>query len=139
MEFLIPSRTARPSDDPIFALNAEAVAKKKAGEAVINATVGALLDDSCRLAPVQRYATPRDFARAATALLPAPAVVVFVTGSRTPLAELRAIETAFPADTEIVAIRAERGGEPRLQIVSRLRVLTVTELGDLPKLLRRIS
>ncbi|GAA2081052.1 DUF58 domain-containing protein [Pseudolysinimonas kribbensis] len=103
------------------------------------ATVGALLDDSCRLAPVQRYATPRDFARAATALLPAPAVVVFVTGSRTPVAELRAIETAFPPDTDLVAIRVERGGEPRLQVVSRLRVLTVTELGDLPKLLRRIS
>lgn len=102
------------------------------------ATVGALLDDSCRLAPVERHATARDFVRAATALLPAPAVVVFVTGSRTPITELRAIETAFPPDTDVVAIRAERGGEPRLQQVSRLRVLTVTELGDLPKLLRRI-
>jgi uncharacterized protein (DUF58 family) len=103
------------------------------------ATVGALLDDSCRLAPVQRHATARDFARAATALLPSPAVVVLVTGSRTPLPELRAVETAFPSDTEVVAIRAERGGAPRLQVVSRVRVLTVTELGDLPRLLRGIS
>jgi len=49
MEFLIPSRTTRPADDPIFALNAEAQARKKAGEAIINATVGALLDDDGKL------------------------------------------------------------------------------------------
>lgn len=52
MEFLIPSRTARPADDPIFALNAEAQARKKAGEAIINATVGALLDDDGKLAVI---------------------------------------------------------------------------------------
>ncbi|TKD13161.1 aminotransferase class I/II-fold pyridoxal phosphate-dependent enzyme [Polyangium fumosum] len=52
MEFLIPSRTARPADDPIFALNAEAQARKKSGEPVINATVGALLDDDGKLAVI---------------------------------------------------------------------------------------
>lgn len=50
MEFLIPSRTARPADDPIFALNAEATARREKGEAVINATVGALLNDDGKLA-----------------------------------------------------------------------------------------
>lgn len=35
----------RPGDDPIFALNAEASARKARGEAIINATIGALLDD----------------------------------------------------------------------------------------------
>lgn len=45
MTFVIPSRAKRPSDDPIFALNAEARARAQAGEKVINATVGALLDD----------------------------------------------------------------------------------------------
>ncbi len=53
MEFLIPTRTARPGDDPIFALNAEAQARKKAGESVVNATVGALLDDDGKLAIIQ--------------------------------------------------------------------------------------
>ncbi|MDI1477087.1 aminotransferase class I/II-fold pyridoxal phosphate-dependent enzyme [Polyangium sp. y55x31] len=52
MEFLIPSRTARPADDPIFALNAEAQARKKSGEPVINATVGVLLDDDGKLAVI---------------------------------------------------------------------------------------
>ena len=50
MEFLIPSRTSRPGDDPIFALNAEAQARKKSGESIVNATVGALLDDEGKLA-----------------------------------------------------------------------------------------
>jgi uncharacterized protein (DUF58 family) len=100
------------------------------------ATPGALLDDSCRLRVVQKHATARDFARAATAFLPAPAVLVFVTGSQTPIAELRALETVFPAGTELIAIRADRGADARLQRISRMRVLTVGELGDLPKLLR---
>jgi len=52
MEFLIPAGTARPGDDPIFALNAEAQARKKAGESVVNATVGALLDDDGKLAMI---------------------------------------------------------------------------------------
>lgn len=50
MEFLIPSRSERPADDPIFALNAEAKARQAAGESIVNATVGALLDDEGRLA-----------------------------------------------------------------------------------------
>jgi aromatic-amino-acid transaminase len=42
---LIPSHQGRPSDDPIFALNKEATERRKAGESIVNATVGALLDD----------------------------------------------------------------------------------------------
>lgn len=103
------------------------------------ATVGSLLDDSCRLRPVQRFATPREFARDATALMPAPAVVILVTGSLTPIGDLRAIETVFAAGTEILAIRAVAGADARLQTVSRLRVLTVGALGDLAKLLRRAA
>ena len=44
--FLIPSHQSRPSDDPIFALNKEANEKKAAGQSVVNATLGALLDDN---------------------------------------------------------------------------------------------
>jgi aspartate/tyrosine/aromatic aminotransferase len=46
---LLPSRRDFPGDDPIFALNAEANARKASGEDVINATVGALLDDQGQL------------------------------------------------------------------------------------------
>ena len=46
---LIPSRRAFPADDPIFALNTEAQARRATGESILNATVGALLDDSGQL------------------------------------------------------------------------------------------
>ena len=48
---LLPARNAaRPSDDPIFALNREATQRKAQGHSVINATVGALLEDDGQLA-----------------------------------------------------------------------------------------
>lgn len=49
MPHLIASHQTRPSDDPIFALNQEATDRKARGEAVVNATVGALLDDEGKL------------------------------------------------------------------------------------------
>ncbi len=48
-EHLIPARRGLPGDDPIFLLNAEAQRRRSAGEAILNATVGALLDDGGRL------------------------------------------------------------------------------------------
>ncbi len=50
MLHLIPSHQDRPSDDPIFALNKEATARRQKGESIVNATVGALLDDDGKLA-----------------------------------------------------------------------------------------
>ena len=50
MLHVIPSHQGRPSDDPIFALNNEAVARKARGESIVNATVGSLLHDDGRLA-----------------------------------------------------------------------------------------
>lgn len=50
MEFLIPSRIGRSADDPIFSLHTEASARKTAGEPIVNATVGVLLDDDGKLA-----------------------------------------------------------------------------------------
>jgi aromatic-amino-acid transaminase len=50
MIHVIASHQSRPSDDPIFALNREATLRKEKGEGVVNATVGALLDDEGRLA-----------------------------------------------------------------------------------------
>lgn len=50
MNLLPPRNAARPGDDPIFALNREATERRAAGERVINATVGALLEDDGALA-----------------------------------------------------------------------------------------
>ena len=50
MLHVIPSHQGRPSDDPIFALNREATQRRQRGERIVNATVGALLDDDGKLA-----------------------------------------------------------------------------------------
>lgn len=47
---LIPASADRPGDDPIFALNAEAQRRARAGESVVNATLGALMEDDGTLA-----------------------------------------------------------------------------------------
>jgi aromatic-amino-acid transaminase len=47
---LIPAAAGRPGDDPIFALNAEASARAAKGESIVNATLGALLEDDGSLA-----------------------------------------------------------------------------------------
>lgn len=55
---LIPAALERPGDDPIFTLNAEAVKRSKSGESILNASLGALIEDDGRLAvmPVVREA-----------------------------------------------------------------------------------
>lgn len=50
MKFLTVRNADRPADDPIFALNREATQRRTAGDKVINATVGALLEDDGSLA-----------------------------------------------------------------------------------------
>jgi len=47
---LIAAHEGRPGDDPIFALNKEAGERRARGETIVNATVGALLDDDGKLA-----------------------------------------------------------------------------------------
>jgi len=47
---LVPESADRPGDDPIFALNAEAVRRARAGEEIVNSTLGALMGDDGKLA-----------------------------------------------------------------------------------------
>ncbi len=47
---LIPAAADRPGDDPIFALNAEAQRRAAAGESIVNATLGALMENDGTLA-----------------------------------------------------------------------------------------
>lgn len=47
---LVPESLGRPGDDPIFALNAEALRRAQAGESILNATLGALMEEDGRLA-----------------------------------------------------------------------------------------
>ncbi|HVH41524.1 MAG TPA: aminotransferase class I/II-fold pyridoxal phosphate-dependent enzyme [Labilithrix sp.] len=56
MRHVISAHHGRPSDDPIFALNKEATARKARGETIVNGTVGALLHDDGRLAILEAAA-----------------------------------------------------------------------------------
>jgi aromatic-amino-acid transaminase len=47
---LIPSHQDRPADDPIFSLHKEASLRRQKGESIVDATIGALLDDDGKLA-----------------------------------------------------------------------------------------
>lgn len=47
---VIPAHQGRPTEDPIFALNREATTRAKAGESIINATLGAAMNDDGKLA-----------------------------------------------------------------------------------------
>ncbi len=65
---LLPGLQERPGDDPIFQLNAEAQRRAQAGETVVNATLGALMDDEgtlCVLPSVAEAIAKVDKARAA--------------------------------------------------------------------------
>lgn len=50
MLHLVPGHQGRPTEDPIFALNREANARIARGESVVNATIGAAMDDEGKLA-----------------------------------------------------------------------------------------
>lgn len=104
------------------------------------ATVTTLLDDSCRLEPVAGLrATPREFIRGVLARMAPPSVLVVVAGSATPIAELRAIEAVVASDTRLIGLRVDLGAQPRISQLSRFRMLTIGELGDLPQLMRKVS
>jgi hypothetical protein len=102
-------------------------------------TTTALLDDTCRLDRVfSAHETVREFARDATKRLPSASVAMLVGGSGLPMRDYRAVETVFSLDTQMIGFRAELGAQSRIAKVSGLVVITVGDLADLPRLLRRV-
>jgi aromatic-amino-acid transaminase len=53
MLHLIPVRQTRPDKDVIFSLNAEATRRKQAGESIVNATIGSLMNDDGTLSVLE--------------------------------------------------------------------------------------
>ncbi|MGO4299851.1 DUF58 domain-containing protein [Leifsonia sp. RAF41] len=98
----------------------------------------ALLDDSCRIQPVEgAHPTLREFLRQATLRLPAPSLAVTVVGSQVEAVELRGASALWGSDTETIVIRVDEGGEPRLTRLGRSMLITVSALPELPALLKR--
>ena len=100
----------------------------------------ALLDDSCRLDLVgKRHSGAREFARSVTRRLPPPSVLLVIAGSKMTTSDYRSIELLFTSDVTMIAFRIEAGAPPSLKPVSGMRVATIGELSDLPKVLRRVG
>jgi len=102
------------------------------------ATPTALLDDSCRIQPVEEAHTSiREFLRQSTLRLAAPSLAVTVAGSQVDPAELRGAAALWGTDTETIVIRVDEAGEPRLARLGRSMLITVSALPELPALLKR--
>ena len=109
------------------------------GLALRTATPSALLDDTSRIEASRRaFPTLRDFVRDATKRLPTPSVVIAAVGSRLPIADVRSIETLFGPDTETIAFRIELGAASRITRIAGTTIVTVGELAELPRLVRRV-
>jgi aromatic-amino-acid transaminase len=107
LSHLPAARAERGGDDPIFALNAEATARRARGESILNATVGVLLRDDGTLAVLPsaaravREVPAREWAAYAPIAGPPPfldAVVRDLCGSRQDLAA-ESIAVATPGGT----------------------------------------
>ncbi|MFP3465010.1 DUF58 domain-containing protein [Leifsonia sp. SIMBA_070] len=101
-------------------------------------TPTALLDDSCRIQPVDgAHPTLREFLRQATLRVQAPSLAVTVVGSQVEAAELRGAAALWGGDTETIVIRVDEAAEPRLTRLGRSMLITVSALPELPALLKR--
>jgi hypothetical protein len=103
------------------------------------ATPTALLDDTCRITPLEEAAAPvRDVVREAGRRIAAPSVLIVVGGSRAPLAEFRAAETVFGSDTQVIVFRAEVGAASRITRLGASTFVTVGSLDELSRLVGRV-
>lgn len=103
-----------------------------------NAT--ALLDDCSRIEPEQTpFATMREFARHTCRYVARPTVALVIGGDSLEPAQLQAARTVFPPEARIVGLRVSEGAEPALVRASRVTIVTVGSLEDVPAALERIA
>ncbi len=98
-----------------------------------------LLDDLTRLELAPARTTLADIARVAAATVSDASVVAVVVGSTVTPTDLRAAAVRLPVDARLVALRCSPGAAVSRGRVADMQVLTLGELGDLPKALRRMN
>jgi uncharacterized protein (DUF58 family) len=84
-------------------------------------------------------AAPRlaELSRRTAQEVPDASVAVLVTGAAPTPADLRAAASALPVDVRVLALRAVPGEEAGCRTVGDLTVVTVGDLADLPRTVRR--
>lgn len=104
------------------------------------ATSTSLLDDTCRLQPVEgAHSSLREFLRQATLRLQAPSLAVTVVGSSVDPVDVRGAVALWGGDTETLVIRVDEAAEPQLTRLGRSMLITVSSLSELPVLLKRAA
>lgn len=104
-------------------------------------SVISMLDAACRLeyGDTGGYPGVREFVRDHSRRLPAPSVVMTVSGSRTETSVYRSIQTLYGPDTTQLGVRVDAGGQSRIGAMGGMTMLTVGVLDDLPPMLRGIA
>jgi aspartate/tyrosine/aromatic aminotransferase len=120
---LIPARRGLPGDDPIFLLNAEAQRRKAAGEDILNATVGALLDDEGRLVVLDTVMELwRDLGEMVVApyapIAGDPAFLLALTRRHWPSVEKIGVGVATPGGSGALALSARNFLEPGMALLT---------------------
>lgn len=108
------------------------------GGALRHATPVALLDDSCRIEPVEgRYPDIRAFAKYAGRRLASPSLVVAVVGSQVPTQKIRALTTLYDQDAVVIAVRVAEGASARVDKLGNVMLATLGSLAQLAGLLEK--
>jgi aspartate/tyrosine/aromatic aminotransferase len=122
-EHLIPGRRGFPAQDPIFALNAEAQARKAAGRPVLNAALGALADDDGELVVLEsvlalwRELTPAELAPYAP-ISGDPGFLRALVQRHWPEREAPGVACATPGGSGALAMAARNLLEPGMAVLA---------------------
>lgn len=123
LEHLLPSRRELPGDDPIFMANGEATRRKAAGEDVLNATVGALLDNTGKLVVLDtvmeawRQLTPMEIAPYAP-IAGDPAFLTALTQRHWPTLTSHGIGAATPGGSGALMVSLRNFLEPGMTLLT---------------------
>lgn len=101
-------------------------------------SIVSMLDATSRFEPVAReHDSLRAYVVDATRPLPPPTVVLLIGGSGLTPHDLRQVQVLYPQEVTVTAFRCDVGARVGRAKMRDLTICTVTELDDLPRLLRR--
>lgn len=102
-------------------------------------TAPSLLDQLARLDQSLNGPSLVELAKSAAPCVAGASVLVLVTGSLPSLQEIRTAHAWFSSDIRVLAVRASLTARPAYRTVGQLSFLVLSDLSDLPRLMRRAS
>lgn len=106
---------------------------------LVGPTSASLLDEYSRIEPSPAGPTLGERVRVVAADSPAASVVALITGSQTPLEQLRLASVRVPTMARCFALRVAAGEELSRKAIGDFQLLTVPALDDLPRAMRAVA